>query len=44
VPVMIRGDELGEVTVVHPVTVGRKARAEHSEKEHQEACRRLMKS
>ena len=44
VPVMIRGDELGGVTVVHPVAVGRQARAEHPEKEHQETCRRLMNS
>ena len=36
-PVMVGRDELGEVAVIHPVTVGGKPRAQRPEDEQQEA-------
>ena len=41
---MVGRDELGEVTVIYPMTVGRKPRAERPEEEQQEAGNRLMRS
>ncbi len=42
--VMVGRDELDEVTVIYPMTVGRKPRAQRPEEEQQEAGNRLMGS
>ena len=43
-PVMIGRDQLHEATVIHPVTVGWKARAQRPEEEQQEARHQLVRT